>query len=668
MSDSTPQYDGFEAVFRHSKDGLAIFKDGYFVDCNQSMIELVGGTQKEDFLGLTPFEFSPEYQFDGQSSAEKGMAYINQCYAEGSVRFEWIHKKLNGEPFWCEVILTKMELNGEVVAHTNWRDISEKKQLELDLAEQKETFETLFNESMDGLCVYDGKQYVDCNKAFLKMFGFAKKEDAIGLNPGDISPEFQADGRPSKIAAREIVQDSMEKGSVRFEWVHKRVDGTEFWTEVIVTKVMLNGVNSIYAVIRDISEKKNLELELADQKLTFETLFNESVDGLTFFDGERYLDCNKAFLQLMGFQHKSEVIGLNPLTISPSHQADGRTSEEHFDDRAAELFEHGSTRFEWLHKKTDGTPFWTEVIVGLLSLNGREVTYSITRDISEKKALELEIVERNEALNQSNADLEDTIDNLKQTQDKLVESEKMASLGSLVAGVAHEINTPVGVGLMGITQFLEDSYELRQRYDHGQLTETDFESFLNNANDISELVKKNLERTAHLVKGFKQIAVDQTSEEERQINLNDYCEEVVFSLGSVIRKARVSVEIDCAPDLNVVTNPGLLSQVLTNLIVNSMNHGFGDQGTGTIRIALREQSEQTFVLSYKDNGKGISAANLPKIFDPFFTTNRGQGGTGLGLNVTYNIVTGPLAGAIRCTSQEGHGVEFTISFKVKQRL
>ncbi|RQW64540.1 PAS domain-containing protein [Vibrio viridaestus] len=255
MNEVNVQDNGFETVFRDSKDGLALFKDGIFVDCNQSMLDLVGLDHKEDFIGLTPFDFSPEFQSDGMSSEEKGMEYIRRCYEEGSVRFEWNHKKYNGELFSCEVIITKMILNGEVVVHANWRDITEKKELELKVAEQKEIFETLFNESMDGLSVFDGEKYTDCNKAFLKLFGFTKKEEVIGTHPRDISPQYQADGRLSGDVAKELIKDSFTKGSVRFEWIHRKVDGTNFWTEVIITKVKLNDVDSIYAVIRDISEK-----------------------------------------------------------------------------------------------------------------------------------------------------------------------------------------------------------------------------------------------------------------------------------------------------------------------------------------------------------------------------------------------------------------------------
>ncbi|SEG67894.1 PAS domain-containing sensor histidine kinase [Marinobacterium lutimaris] len=539
MTQGTEQETAFETVFRHSKDGLAIFKNGVFVDCNQSMLDLVSLDEKEQFIGRTPIDFSPEYQFDGRPSAEKAMELINRCYEEGSVRFEWIHIRSDGTPFWCEVIITKMVLDGDLVVQSNWRDISEKKDLELKLAEQKEIFETLFKESMDALAIFDGQQYLDCNKAFLNMFGFKKKEDVIGLHPKNLSPELQPDGRESKIAARDIIQDCMDKGSVRFEWLHQKAYDAMFWTEVIITRVVLNGVDSIYAIIRDISEKKQLEFQL---------------------------------------------------------------------------------------------------------------------------------YERNAELDQSNRNLQHSIANLKQTQDKLVESEKMASLGSLVAGIAHEINTPVGVGLMGITQFIEETQAIRKRYQQGQLDEEMFEQFLSSASDLSNMVNKNLERTAHLVRSFKQIAVDQTSEEDRAINLRDYIQEIIFSLSSVTRKAKANISIDCSDSYNVVTNPGLLSQVVTNLVVNSITHGFRDRLAGNIDIALRERDKKHFVLIYKDDGKGISKENLPKIFDPFFTTNRANGGTGLGLNVTYNIVNNALGGSIKCRSEENSGVEFTIVFEVKKRM
>lgn len=537
MQDSTRQ-NGFETVFQNSKDGLAIFKQGAFVDCNPSMLQMVGLTRKEELIGKTPFDFSPPQQPDGRDSEEKGLEYINHCLDQGSVRFEWVHQTIDAQPFWAEVLITTTLLNGKKVRYFSTRDISEKKELEIKLSQQKESFETLFNESVDGLCWLEGDRYIDCNKAFLTLFGFQSKEEVVGLTPMDISAEFQEQGVPSKILVPERLGATDSQESVRFEWKHKKVDGTEFWAEIILSRIMLNG---------------------------------------------------------------------------------------------------------------------------------KKVRYAITRDISEKKELAMKLQERNHDLNASNTELENMLVSLKEAQDKLIESEKMASLGSLVAGVAHEINTPVGVGLMGITQFKEDIDAIIKRYNNRELTPTDFEVFLTDANEICELVKTNLDRTAQLVKGFKQIAVDQTSEEDREVNLSHYVSEVIASLNSVLKKSQAAVTLTCPDNIVVVLNPGLLYQVLSNLIMNSINHGFKDTPAGQILIVIEDSGNTQFSLNYRDNGSGISAEHLPQIFNPFFTTNRANGGTGLGLNVTYNIITSALGGSIECRSDIGEGVEFLLTFKVKQR-
>ncbi|MFD1381992.1 PAS domain-containing protein [Rhodanobacter aciditrophus] len=662
------QENGFETVFRDSKDGLAIFKGDIFVDCNQSMLDLVGATRKDQFVGSTPMMFSPIMQPDGRMSEEKALAMIGQCYEQGSVRFEWVHKKLDGTEFWAEVLVTKMILNGELVLHTNWRDISEKKKLELETQTQKETFETLFNESEDGLCLLTTEYYLDCNKAFTHLFAASDKQEIVGITPVDLSPEYQPDGRASTEKAAEIIQTAFTKGTIRFEWVHKKFDDTEFWCEIILFKINLNGIDALYAITRDISEKKALQLEIAKQKDSFETLFKESKDGLSIIADGVFYDCNDSFLELFGYPSKEEVIGLTPLQVSAEIQEDGEALETAAERRISTAFREGSTRFEWHHLRKDGSNFWGEVILTKIMLNDAEVLYGITRDMTEKKALETEIFERNIELKASNDHLEDTIEHLQQTQKKLVEAEKMASLGSLVAGVAHEINTPVGIGLTGVTQLKDECKAIQKRYELGLLNENDFTEFLATASEISDIVNKNLERTAHLVRSFKQVAVDQTSEEDRRVNIKDYFDEVVFSLGSVLRKANVSVSVECPQNLNVLTNPGLLSQVLTNLILNSVKHGFSHRGNGNINILVEELTSEEFRITYRDDGKGISASNLPRIFDPFFTTGREDGGTGLGLHIIYNIITNALEGSIVCQSDEGKGVEFLIQFHVTARL
>ncbi|OFI33977.1 hypothetical protein BFC17_20700 [Alteromonas lipolytica] len=495
------------------------------------------------------------------------------------------------------------------------------------------------------------------------MIGATSKEQVIGLTPYDFSPEFQHDGVSSRDKGSALVAQCEKEGTVSFEWLHRKMNGFPFWCEIIMTSMVANGEEMRFVSWRDISEKKAMAQQIAEQKNTFETLFNESLDSLSLLVNYQLVDCNKAFLELFGYKSKVQVYGLTPLDISPEYQPNGLSSIEVITANAEQISDEGMKRQEWQYKKADGTLFWAEIIVTEIMLNGEMVAYVISRDISEKKALEDEIHARNEELKLSNENLSETIANLKLAQNKLIAVEKMASLGQLVAGVAHEINTPVGITLTSVTQFMEENQALRKKYQQGALTPDDFEEFLDISGEIAEIMKTNIDRTAQLVRSFKQVAVDQTIEEERQINLKHYIEEVLFSLATVLRRANVTVEFTCEDDHNVTMNPGLLAQVLTNLVINSINHGFQGAGGSTITLVVSKEND-IFTLCYKDNGKGISPENLPKIFDPFFTTTRGSGGTGLGLNIIYNIITTALGGTVNCVSQPNQGVTFTITFRV----
>jgi C4-dicarboxylate-specific signal transduction histidine kinase len=251
------------------------------------------------------------------------------------------------------------------------------------------------------------------------------------------------------------------------------------------------------------------------------------------------------------------------------------------------------------------------------------------------------------------------MEKLERTQEHLIESEKLASLGGLVAGVAHEINTPVGLSLTGITHFSDMTKKLKKDYEDENLSEEEFKNYIEIAYNLAHTIRLNLEKTAQLVKSFKQVAVDQSIEEKREINLQKYIEEVVLSLHNRLKQSKVNVEVDCPKALKMSTYPGDISQILTNLIMNSLMHGFDKTMQGTIHITV-SSSENEITLIYQDNGKGIKKEYLKKIYEPFFTTNREGGGTGLGLNIIYSLVNKKLNGTIACKSEEGHGVEFTI--------
>lgn len=256
--------------------------------------------------------------------------------------------------------------------------------------------------------------------------------------------------------------------------------------------------------------------------------------------------------------------------------------------------------------------------------------------------------------------LEATLKEMQEMQRQLVEAEKMASLGSLVAGIAHEVNTPLGVSVTSATSMHEELESLEQDFRKGSLKRSQLDSFFEQAGQACSILHQNLKRASELVNTFKQVAVDQTIDEVRTINLDDYCHEVLTSLGPKLKHCPVRVSADCDPAINLDTHPGAVYQVVSNLIMNSLIHGYNENEAGQISIAAR-QDGGNIVIDYRDDGKGIDEANLGRIFEPFFTTRRGQGGSGLGLSIVYNIVTGTLGGAIKADSTPGKGVHFQMT-------
>lgn len=266
----------------------------------------------------------------------------------------------------------------------------------------------------------------------------------------------------------------------------------------------------------------------------------------------------------------------------------------------------------------------------------------------------------NEQLLAANAELQQANRHLAQTHEQLLQSEKMAALGGLVAGVAHEINTPVGIVVTSASVLTRDTKILRLAYENG-LSEEELEDYLSTAEQSARLIETNATRAADLIQSFKQVAVDQTADQQRQINLRDYLDETLTSLTPSLKKAATMVRVSGADDLVVTTYPGALAQILTNLVLNSLIHGFDQRAAGQIHINVAARNDH-IVLSYADNGKGIPPELRSKVFEPFFTTRRDQGGSGLGLHILYNLVTRTLGGSVRIDAAADGGALFIIEF------
>jgi DNA-binding LacI/PurR family transcriptional regulator/signal transduction histidine kinase len=274
-----------------------------------------------------------------------------------------------------------------------------------------------------------------------------------------------------------------------------------------------------------------------------------------------------------------------------------------------------------------------------------------------------QIQNQSQNLEAANKELQNTLHTLQTTQKRLVESKKMAALGGLVAGIAHEINTPIGIGVTAASHLAKETQELYQKINTNGLTKTDLLSYINLANEATAMILSNLQRSHELIKSFKGIAVDQSSEKKRIFKLKEYIQDILLSLRPKLKKVNHEIIINCNEDITLHSYPGAFSQIITNLILNSLIHGFDDDQKGTILIDIKLEGNE-IILTYSDNGKGIEKQNLKKIFDPFFTTKRAQGGTGLGLHLIFNIITQTLMGTIKCKSKPGEGTEFIIQIPV----
>jgi signal transduction histidine kinase len=271
------------------------------------------------------------------------------------------------------------------------------------------------------------------------------------------------------------------------------------------------------------------------------------------------------------------------------------------------------------------------------------------------------IVLSQESRELAQADLLQSLHNLEATRKHLVESEKMASLGGLVAGVAHEINTPVGIVVSAASYLRDRTERIGESLARQELTADALDAFLRDAGQSTRLMLSNADRAARLVQSFKQIAVDQVSEARRHFDLGDYIRETVVSVEPKVRGTRVSLRVECRAGIVMDSFPGPLAQVLTNLIVNSLTHAFAPGETGHVVISARRIDDDEIVIEHEDDGCGIPDALHERIFEPFFTTRRGAGGSGLGLHLAYALVTRALGGTLEVRNAVPRGAVFVLT-------
>lgn len=282
--------------------------------------------------------------------------------------------------------------------------------------------------------------------------------------------------------------------------------------------------------------------------------------------------------------------------------------------------------------------------------------------LKQKQSLQEENIRRSKTektLTTTNKDLIHSIEELNKAKERLLETEKMASLGKISAEVSHEVSTPVGISITSSSYLLEQILRLQQDLEQNKMSKKSVADFIQNANKSAELLTSNLNRASELLTSFKHVAVDQTSDKTRLINVGNYIDEIIQSLHPKLKKTNHSIKVHCDESIEVYSHPGAIAQIIINLIINSITHAFENINRGEITIDVKFHHNKLHI-DYKDNGHGLSPEANERLFDAFYTTKEGKGGTGLGTHIIKNLVVDTLNGTIKAHSEVEQGLSYHI--------
>ncbi len=552
---------------------------------------------------------------------------------------------------WAELALIDLNKNLEQRVETRTRAlktaIAEHEKTQLLLQQREAQIRSVVETAADGIVTISRSGIIsNFNNAAEKIFRWSA-DDVIGKNISMLMPAGDAVHHDRYLKETKDTPGLSIIGSSR-ELRGLRSDGTTFPLELAVSASEIAGDQMFTGIIRDISERKAFEAELERNEKRLRDAMDNMPGAMAFVDEN---------LQIVVASSRYADL----CEVPRNYLEEGRPFCDHLRLRA-ERGDYGGgdpeqileTRMQILKEPTDD-------LYELPTPSGRINGFSrrpadgggqvfVVADITDGKLRERE--------------LEETVSALKDTQNSLVQAEKMASLGGLVAGVAHEINTPVGIAVTAASHLEDISKELEGKLGRGELSREDLDTYLTTTLDATQFVSSNLHRAADLIRSFKQVAVDQSSEENREFTVLPYLEQILMSLQPHLKRHKHVIKIDCAPDLVIDSQPGALAQIMTNLIMNSVIHGFVDTEIGHIDINVKELGSDIQII-YRDDGVGMDEETVSKVFDPFFTTNRGGGGSGLGMNIVFNLVSQALGGSLNCASSPGEGAEFTAVFPKK---
>lgn len=663
----------FEKVFQMVPDVLTICreKDGRYLEVNRHW-ETITGYARDETLGRYSLELN--LWVDVNLRAEM----LEILRRDGEVNnFEGVYRHKQGHTFNVLISGTRFDVGGEPYIAYAMQDISAlrkveqlQEQAERELQEREKLLSTVFQLVPDTLTItkMSTGEYIEVNRNWEPISGYTRDE-VLGRTSNDIQLWHQPEQRDELITR--IRQDG-EVHNMQIAFRHKQgyisqcmVSGSQF--EAGNETYLLLSSHNIDQELSAEAARLQVESLLRENEQKYSTLFQLSPIplGLVDVQTDTMVEVNDVWLKEFAYQ-REDIVGHTTMEMGFVAQAEER---QKFNDDLGR--DKKVDQLEVRIKASTGQEMIFLLSARLIRMHGKPMCIFSLLNVTRQVQIEHEIREmttqleervrlRTVNLQQANAELAAAMESLRHTQDELVRSEKMAALGSLVAGVAHELNTPIGNSVTVASTLQDKTADMLRDFKEGKLKRSALESYLENAEAGTALLMRTLGMARELIRSFKQVAVDQSSSHRRQFDLQTALEELIVTLAPMYKNTAYALVTELAPGIMMDSYPGPLGQIITNFMTNALTHAFEHRDSGEMRLHTQLLEDSQVQIVFADNGTGMSEQIQKRVFDPFFTTKLGQGGSGLGMNIVYNLVTGVLGGSIQLDSNPGEGTSFTL--------